>query len=158
MWSNPTDELLILTLPSASQFVADRVTDQLECPCWTGPKRNGRGWPGLMNLDVYASHTWRFLGTMMRWRKNASQQRQCKALAIVLLWNFGSCHSYGCYFDMCHLPKNCCKPCTPLHGNGISWWLCLLSALPQSKQWFRNGLVLFCSYNVIMLYNMCSQK
>lgn len=65
MWSNPTDELLILTLPSASQFVTDRVTDQLECPCWTGPKSKGRGWPGLMNLDAYASHTWRFLGTMM---------------------------------------------------------------------------------------------
>lgn len=32
----------------------------------------------------------------------------------VLLGNFGSWHSWGCYFDMDHQPKHCCRLSTPL--------------------------------------------
>ncbi|XP_051512984.1 uncharacterized protein LOC127417191 isoform X2 [Myxocyprinus asiaticus] len=37
----------------------------------------------------------------------------------VLLGNLGSWHSCGCYFDTYQLPKDCCRPRTPLHGNNI---------------------------------------
>jgi len=37
-------------------------------------------------------------------------------LGNVLLGNLGSCHPCGCYFDTYHLPKHCCRPCTPFHG------------------------------------------
>ncbi len=39
-----------------------------------------------------------------------------------------------CYFDMYHLPKDCCRPQTPLHGNGVSCWLWPgLCTLPHCK-------------------------
>ena len=57
-----------------------------------------------------------------------SRLRQCDALGSVLLGNLGSCHPCGCYFDMYHLAKHYCRPCTPLHGNSIPWWLWPLSA------------------------------
>ena len=58
-------------------------------------------------------------GTRMNYRKMASRQRQCDALGNVLLENLGSCHPCGCYSDTYHLPKYCCRPCTPFHGNNI---------------------------------------
>lgn len=39
----------------------------------------------------------------------------------------GPLHPCGRYFDMYHLPKKCCRPCTPFHGTDISWWLWPLS-------------------------------
>ena len=42
----------------------------------------------------------------------------CWDIALALV----SSHSCGCYFDMYHLPKHCCRPCAPFHGNGIPWW------------------------------------
>lgn len=33
-----------------------------------------------------------------------------------------------CDFDTQSLPKHCCRPCTPLHGNDIPRWLRPLSA------------------------------
>ncbi|KAK3570928.1 hypothetical protein QTP86_030463, partial [Hemibagrus guttatus] len=59
------------------------------------------------------------------WHQDAlredGKQRQCHALGNVLLGNLGSCHPCGCYFDMYHLPRHCCRPCTPFHVNGILW-------------------------------------
>ena len=37
----------------------------------------------------------------------------------VLLGNLGSCHPCGCYSDTYHLPKHCCRPCTPFHCCGL---------------------------------------
>ncbi|KAK3553071.1 hypothetical protein QTP86_031172 [Hemibagrus guttatus] len=48
-----------------------------------------------------------------------SRRRQCHALGNVMLGNLGSCHPCGYYFDTYHLPKHCCRPCTPFHGNAI---------------------------------------
>ncbi|KAK3564521.1 hypothetical protein QTP86_022875, partial [Hemibagrus guttatus] len=44
-------------------------------------------------------------------------RRQSHALGNVLLGILGSCHPCGCYDDTYHLPKHCCRPCTPFHGN-----------------------------------------
>ena len=108
------------------------VADQSGCPCWplsitesgsnghvsirTGSWSNGRGWPGLMN-HVFFYITWMarcvcisYLGNTwyqeLHYRKKASWQRQCDALADVLLGNLGSCHPCGCYY----LPKHSCRP------------------------------------------------
>ncbi|KAK3575103.1 hypothetical protein QTP86_020701, partial [Hemibagrus guttatus] len=69
-------------------------------------------WPGAC-----ASLTWGTHGTRMHYGKKASWWRQCHALGNILLKNLGSCHPCGCYFDTYHLPKHCCRPCTPFHGN-----------------------------------------
>ena len=46
----------------------------------------------------------------MHYGKKLSWWRQCDALGNALLGNTGSC---GCYCAMHHLPKHCCRPCTP---------------------------------------------
>ena len=113
------------------------ATDQSGCPCWppstvesannghmsirTGPQSNGRRWSGLMNHVFYyirwmagcvcLSLTLGTHGTRMHYGKKASWRRQCDAFGNVLLGNLGSCHPCGCYSDMYHLPKHCCRPC-----------------------------------------------
>ncbi|KAK3574005.1 hypothetical protein QTP86_034358, partial [Hemibagrus guttatus] len=67
--------------------------------------------------DACASLTGGTRGTRMHYGKKASQRRQCHALGNVLLGKIGFCHPCGCYFDTYHLPKHCCRPCTPFHGN-----------------------------------------
>lgn len=69
----------------------------------------------------------------------ASQRWQCDTLGKILLkktWIMNLC---GCYFDVCNLPKYCCRPNTPLHDNSIPQWQWLLSAgwfaLPHCKNW-----------------------
>ncbi len=49
---------------------------------------------------------WGTHGPRMHYGKKASWRRQCDVLGNVLLGNFGSCHSCGCYFDTYHLPKH----------------------------------------------------
>ncbi len=79
-------------------------------------------------LCACTSLTWGTHGTKMQYSKKASLWRQCDALGNVLLGNLGSCHPCGCYFDTYYLPKHCCRPCIPFHGNHIPWWLWPLSA------------------------------
>lgn len=55
---------------------------------------------------------------MMHYGKKAGQRRQSDALGNVLLGNLGSCPSCACFFEMYHLPRDCCRLCTTLHGNG----------------------------------------
>lgn len=57
----------------------------------------------------------------MHYGRSTIWQRQCDALGNALLGNLGSGPSCRCYFDIYHLPKHCSKPCTPLHGKGISF-------------------------------------
>ena len=115
------------------------AADLSGCPCWplsttqstnnghvsirTGPQSNERKWPGLMN-HFFSSTSCGWLGACAS--KKASRLRHCDALGM--LGNLGSFHPCGCYFDMYHLPKHCCRPCTPFHGNSIPWWLWPLSA------------------------------
>ena len=90
------------------------------------------GWPG-------ASPTWGTHGTRMHYWKKASRRRQCDASGNALLGHLGSCHPCGCCSDMYHLPNQCCRPCTPFHGNGVPWWLWVMRRATKQK-WFRNGL------------------
>lgn len=53
--------------------------------------------------------------------------RRSDALGNVLL---GSCHPWGCYFDMYHLAKHCCRPFTPFQFMETFPWI----AFPRS-QW-----------------------
>ncbi len=72
---------------------------------------------------------------LFTWGRDALWQEgrlACYALDNVLLGNPGSWQL--CYFDMYHLPKDCCRPQTPLHGNGVSCWLWPgLCTLPHCK-------------------------
>ncbi|KAK3520557.1 hypothetical protein QTP70_026490 [Hemibagrus guttatus] len=90
------------------------TTEQWKKVAWSDESR-------FLHVDgrVCASLTWGTHGTRMHYGKKVSQRRQCHALGNVLLGNLGSCHPCGCYFDTYHLPKHCCSPCTPFHGNGI---------------------------------------
>ena len=82
-----------------------------------------RGWPGAC-----PSLTW---GT--RGHQDALWEEGKQVEAV---WCFGqcsdlgACHQCGCYFDMYHLPKHCCRLCKPFHGNSIPWWL-----VPHSKRY-----------------------
>lgn len=78
------------------------------------------------------------------WQQDALQgktnwQRQFDALDNVLLGSLESCHRCECYFDTYHLPKHCCRPCTP-------FWTVFPDDCGLSQQgnvrikWFRNGL------------------
>lgn len=55
----------------------------------------------------------------MHYRKKARQQRQCDAQEMFYWDTSGTGIQCGCYFDTRHLPKHCCRPSTPLHGNSI---------------------------------------
>ena len=79
------------------------------------------GWPG-----VCVSLTWETHGTRKHYGKKASRQIWCFGQCSDL----GSCYPCGCYFDMYHLPKHCCRLCTPFHVSNIPWWL-----VPQSKSY-----------------------
>ncbi|KAK3509829.1 hypothetical protein QTP70_012764 [Hemibagrus guttatus] len=70
-----------------------------------------------MSIVMHYKSLWGTHGTRMHYGKKASRWRQCHALGNVLLGNLGSCHPCGYYFDMYHIPKQCCRPCTPFHGN-----------------------------------------
>lgn len=81
---------------------------------------------------------------ILHYGKKVGWWRQCYALDSVQLGNLGSSHSHGCYFDIYHLPKDCCRPCTLLHGDCVSWKHWPLTAgwctLPHCKKFFRSGL------------------
>ncbi|KAM6977734.1 LOW QUALITY PROTEIN: uncharacterized protein FYW47_002524 [Aplochiton taeniatus] len=91
----------------------------------------------------------------MPYGKKASRQRSCDALGNVLLKNLGSWYSCGCYFDTYHLPKHCCRPRTPLHGNGdlkdllLTYW-CQIPRTPSEVLWSPclDGSELFSSTRV----------
>lgn len=73
------------------------------------------------------------------WRKPT--ERLCDALGHVSLGNCGSGHSCGCH--KYHLPKHCCRPNTPLHGQYFLKSVASFSRTNHSVAlyWeFRNGL------------------
>ena len=112
------------------------AADQSRCPCWplstdestnnghvnirTGPWSNGRRWPGLMNhifFYVKWMHLRRLPGQHMA--PGCTMGGMQAGGGSVMLWavfcwgNLGSRHPCGCNSDTCHLPKHCCRPCTP---------------------------------------------
>ncbi len=59
-------------------------------------------------LGGCAAFTWGRDGSRIHYGKKTGQQRQCYAA-----------YARGCYLDTYHLPKDCWRPCTPLHGSGL---------------------------------------
>ena len=65
---------------------------------------------GVLYITDGRPCTWERDGSRMHYGKKANWPRQCD----VLMRNLGSWSSCGCCLDTCHLPKHCCRPCTPL--------------------------------------------
>ncbi len=56
-----------------------------------------------------------------RWQESAQWEegRLMEAVSCSAGENLGSWHSCECYFGKYHLPKDCYRPWTPLHGSGL---------------------------------------
>lgn len=78
--------------------------------------------------------------------EKAGLHRRFDALANILLGKLGSRHPCGCYFDMYHLPKHCCRPHKAFRESNIPCG-CGLSALKCAGEtnphlglfWQQNG-------------------
>lgn len=82
----------------------------------------------LFLLDCICKLRWRS-DKMVLWtiaQRNGPSQTSMMRFTMFYLEQ-GRLHPCGRYFDMYHLPKQCCRPCTPFHGTDISWWLWPLS-------------------------------
>ncbi len=87
-----------------------------------GPWSNGRRLPGLINHIFFyirclagCVFTWGRDSRSLNYGKKAGQGRQNHAL----LGNWYSCE---CYCGKYHLPRDCYRLHTRIHGNGAPWW------------------------------------
>ncbi len=73
-------------------------------------------WMAVCMYVAYLGNTWH---QDALWEEGKPAETVwCFGLGIL-----GSCHPCGCYFNTYYLPKNCCRPCIPFHGNHIPCWL-----------------------------------
>lgn len=109
VWSNPIDELLLLSLLKNLMLV--RLPMSTAESVHNRHMSNGRRWLVLINhVFFYITCIARrvcmaYLGNI--WYQDALWE-ECADLSNVLLGTFGSCHPCGSYFDMYHRPKHCC--------------------------------------------------